>query len=767
MAILTNLANFNRTDGSDPVAGLTADAAGNLFGTTTGGGTFDYGTVFEIAQTAAGYASTPATLVSFNGVNGSDPRGLVIDAAGNIFGTTAGGGTTGRAADYGTVFEIANTGTGYANSPTTLAVFDASTGLLPGLSDLTIDAAGNLLGTTSNGGTSNIGTVFEIARTSTGYASAPTTLVSFNGANGANPVGGLVADAAGNLFGVTAGTVFQIARTSTGYADTAITLASFEGTDLGGPHAGLAIDSAGDLFGTTFSGGVNGRGTVFELAKTDTGYANIPLVLVSFDGQNGGGPSGELVVDSAGDLFGTTSIGGAPAHTGTVFEVAKTATGYASTPAILAGFDRTNGNDPSGRLIVDSEGNLFGTTSLGGDGNGTVFEVAAAGFQIGTYLVKATGNILLQKDNGSVAIWGVDGMTIVDSALVSAAPASWHVKGTGSFSGNGTSDVVLQNDDGSVAIWTLSGATITASALISPAPASWHVKGTGDFNGDGKSDMVLQNDDGSVAVWTMNGMTITGSALISPAPASWHVVGTGDFNGDGKSDIVLQNDNGSVGIWTMDGMAITGSALISPAPASWHVVGTGDFNGDGKSDIVLQNDDGSVAIWTMNGMTITGSALISPAPASWHVVETGDYNGDGKSDIVLQNDDGSVAIWDMNGMAIIGSALVSAAPASWHVTGSDAMRFISGASTGTLNATGASEEFVFTSVDMGPHSINGFDPTQDVIALSKASFPDFASVQAHSTAAAGGTLVTLNDTSTLMIQGVLPGSLHDTNFVFV
>ena len=73
---------------------------------------------------------------------------------------------------------------------------------------------------------------------------------------------------------------------------------------------------------------------------------------------------------------------------------------------------------------------------------------------------------------------------------------------------------------------------------------------------------------------------------------------------------------------------------------------------------------------------------------------------------------------------------------------------------------------MFTSVATGAHAINGFDPTEDVIELSKANFPDFAAVQAHSTATGGGTLLTLNDASTLMIQGVLPSSLHDTNFVF-
>lgn len=288
-----------------------------------------------------------------------------------------------------------------------------------------------------------------------------------------------------------------------------------------------------------------------------------------------------------------------------------------------------------------------------------------------------------------------------------------------------------------------------------------------DFNGDGKSDILLQNDDGSVAAWEMNGTAIIASALVSPAPASWHVKVTGDFNGDGYSDVVLQNDDGSVAIWEMNGTAIIGSALVSAAPPSWHVVGTGDFNGDNKSDILLQNDDGSVAIWDMNGFTITASALVSPAPASWHVKGTGDYNGDGMSDILLQNDDGAVATWEMNGMAITSSALISTPAASWHAIGSDTMQFINAGSAATVSATSGTDEFVLTSFTAGEHTIAGFDPTQDLIEFSTSNFADFSSVQAHTTASGGGTLITLDNSSSLLIAGVSPTNLQSSNFVFV
>ena len=257
-----------------PLAGLIADAHGDLFGTTYGGGANGYGTVFEIAKTAHGYASTPTTLVNFNYANGGTPAaGLIADAHGDLFGTTYEGGAYGD----GTVFEIAKTATGYASTPTTLISFNGTNGRWPD-GGLVADAHGDLFGTTTYGGAYGDGTVFEIAKTATGYASTPTTLVSFNGTDGIYPIGNLIADAHGDLFGVTLngganskGTVFEIAKTAHGYASTPSTLVSFNGTDGAYPEAGLIADAHGDLFGTTAGGGANSNGTVFEI--TGSGFS--------------------------------------------------------------------------------------------------------------------------------------------------------------------------------------------------------------------------------------------------------------------------------------------------------------------------------------------------------------------------------------------------------------------------------------------------------------------------------------------------------------
>jgi hypothetical protein len=285
-----------------------------------------------------------------------------------------------------------------------------------------------LFGTTGQGGAHGEGTVFEIVKTAHGYASAPTDLVSFcalaNCADGRSPEGGLIADAKGNLFGTTAlggvnevtpeghsggGTVFEIVKTAHGYASAPTTLVRFcslpNCADGELPTAFLIADSKGNLFGTTSGGGTHDGGTVFEIVKTADGYASTPTTLVSFcslpNCADGRSPEGGLIADANGNLFGTTgsggvngltpSGGGTPGGGGTLFEVVKTADGYANTPTVLVSFcalaNCADGRFPNG-LIADAKGNLFGTTTSGGvngvtlGGGGTVFEISGSGFAV-------------------------------------------------------------------------------------------------------------------------------------------------------------------------------------------------------------------------------------------------------------------------------------------------------------------------------------------------------------------------------------------------
>jgi uncharacterized repeat protein (TIGR03803 family) len=355
-ATLKTLFNFDGQNGSAPVGGVIADNSGNLFGTTAFGGTSDLGTVFRLSE-----AGTLTTLVSFNGDNGGQPQtALLADNSGNLFGTTFGiFGANGGMFPSGSVFKIDAMG-----RFSTLASFNGVNGEFP-RGALLSDALGNLIGTTEVGGAFGQGSVFRL-----GPTGELTTLFSFNRQNGLQPQAGVVADASGNLFGTTIfggafifGTVFKLDPTGR-----LTTLVNFDGQN-GAVPTGLSIDRSGNLFGITAGGGEFGLGTVFKIDPT-----GVFTTIVSFNGRNGNGPQGGgLVIDPSGNLFGTTLAGGA-FDNGTVFRIDPT--GVLST---LVSFDGQNGAGPFGKLLIDSSRNLIGTTLSGGAfGAGTIFRISDA-----------------------------------------------------------------------------------------------------------------------------------------------------------------------------------------------------------------------------------------------------------------------------------------------------------------------------------------------------------------------------------------------------
>src|SRR5665213_1507164 len=291
----------------------------------------------------SGYALSQIGVFGVN-ASGANPQStLAVDSIGNLYGTASRGGASGD----GTVFEIAK-GSG---TITTLVSFDGSNGANPS-AGVTLDAAGDLYGTTDGGGDSNDGTVFEIAKGS----GTITTLASFNFTNGANPSAGVALDASGNLYGTTnEGTVFKIAKGS----GTITTLIANGASILGG----VTLDASGNLYGTTDIGGTSNDGTVFEIAKG----LSTTRTLASFNGTNGEDPQAGVTLDASGNLYGTTELGGDGNGDGTVFEIAK-GSGAVTT---LAAFNLANGQGPAVGVTLDAAGNLYGTTSGGTE---TVFE---------------------------------------------------------------------------------------------------------------------------------------------------------------------------------------------------------------------------------------------------------------------------------------------------------------------------------------------------------------------------------------------------------
>ena len=206
----TTLVNFNYVNGATPYAGLLADGNSNLFGTTYGGGAFGAGTVFEVVNTATGYAAAPITLVSFNHTDGATPyAGLIADANGSLFGTTLLGGMFGA----GTAFKITKTATGYASMPITLVDFNNNSGGYP-VVGLFADETGHLFGAAYSGGASGYGTVFEITRSG---------FVRFAGVTGSSNCHGVTISALATEYGGIANAASLLGYTSVRSLQSAVT----------------------------------------------------------------------------------------------------------------------------------------------------------------------------------------------------------------------------------------------------------------------------------------------------------------------------------------------------------------------------------------------------------------------------------------------------------------------------------------------------------------------------------------------------------------
>ncbi|MGA3107731.1 MAG: choice-of-anchor tandem repeat GloVer-containing protein [Terriglobales bacterium] len=385
----TVLHSFGTTpgDGYGPAGGLVVDASGNLFGTTVEGSqtlcdlgeVFGCGIVYELLKSPNGY--TEKILYSF-GLNsatkdGASPyAGLIRDTAGNFYGTTTYGGSPNCLIDIGvdgcgTVFELVATPNGYTEI--LLYTFTGPDGAYP-YAGLTMDSSGNLFGTTYSGGACGLGTVFELVSSSGAYTEKVLHSFGCSSSDGWDPYAGVTLDSAGNLYGTTesagasgGGIVFELVNSGGNYTEDVIY--NFTGTDGQLPSGSLSFDSSGSLYGTTEGGGEYGYGTVFELVNSLGTYTE--KVLYSFKGpgnDDGQDPVPGVLMDSSGNLYGTTRLGGtncAPQGCGIVFELVYSSGIYSEK--ILHRFGAAgDGQDPAAPLVMDSSGNLYSTTDVGG-----------------------------------------------------------------------------------------------------------------------------------------------------------------------------------------------------------------------------------------------------------------------------------------------------------------------------------------------------------------------------------------------------------------
>jgi uncharacterized repeat protein (TIGR03803 family) len=493
------LATFNGTNGANPYTKTTADNSGNLYGTTFAGGANGDGDIWELA---AG-STTITVLHSFAGADGANPQSGAKLVNGNLFGTTFNGGACG----LGSIYE-------YNIASSTFTSIYSFNPTVDGLSanpysGITFDASGNIWGTTKNGGVDGHGSIYELTTNgSGGYATQDTVFYSFTGGtDGKNPYAGFLS-ANGVFYGMTRQGGLQSGGASTGNgtiyeytpgATSITTLYTFTGEPDGREaNASLIMDTNGDLIGLTQEGGTANKGLLFELAKSGSGFATSITSLASFTGTaNGQYPWGSPIIDSKGDIFGTTEVGGSNAL-GEVWELPAGST----TLSILHTFTgNPDGANPFAGVRMDSQGDLFGTTEAGGNsaGDGTIFEISSTTQLVfGTQPASTTagtlptftvdvedqyGNIITTDNStvtlsvhsgpglltGTVSVAAVNGVATFSSAALDTTGTYTINAVDGSDTSVTSNSVTITPAAASQVVFNQQPSTVTAGVAISPA----------------------------------------------------------------------------------------------------------------------------------------------------------------------------------------------------------------------------------------------------------------------------------------------------------
>jgi uncharacterized repeat protein (TIGR03803 family) len=355
---------------------LVADSAGNLYGSTVQGGSGS-GTVFRLAPSASGWTHT--VLYAFSGgADGAEPyKGVTLDAQGNLYGTTvAGGGSCG----CGVAFKLTNSGGIWTES--VLHTFTGGNdGSGPG-SGLTFDKAGNLYGMTPTGGKYSFGVIYQLKPSTTGNWTFRVIHAFTGGADGSSgSAGRFILDHAGDLYGVATvggangnGVAFKLHQSQTG-AWRLKPLYAFKAQPDGVfPYGGLIFDKLGNLYGTTYYGGTNGVGTVYKLTHANRSWTE--TVLYSFKGTpDGSSPISTLIADKAGNLYGTTSDGGTSGGYGIIFKLAPGSNNTWTESVVYRFPGQPGASRAYNGMVADSAGNFYGATTHGGPtDDGTIYK---------------------------------------------------------------------------------------------------------------------------------------------------------------------------------------------------------------------------------------------------------------------------------------------------------------------------------------------------------------------------------------------------------
>lgn len=370
------------SDGAYPNTPPILDQHGNVFATTANGGSEcapnGCGTAFELSQRNGhwGYRQT----LEFSSPSNTPPVSagrLVMDATGNIYGTDFYGGDI--LCNCGAVFQLSQSG-GVWTKSSLHNFLGGSDGQIPS-SGLIADAEGNLYGTTQAGGVNNSqGTVFELVRNSDGTWTY-NVIHSFGGSqDGAIPAGALAFDTLGNLYGTALfggtfgdGAVYKLSPSADTWNESIIYNFTLE-YGFYQSESGVAIDANGNLYGATLYGGLYSLGTIYKLTP-GMGYWKRAVLYTFTGGNDGAYPVGWLTLDQSGVIYGTTVSGGQFGY-GTVFKLVNGKRGNWNE-VTLHGFRSTDGSQPNWGVTLDASGHIFGIAEAGGANNfGTIYEIS-------------------------------------------------------------------------------------------------------------------------------------------------------------------------------------------------------------------------------------------------------------------------------------------------------------------------------------------------------------------------------------------------------
>ena len=863
---LQTIVNFNGTDGYTP-DDLIVDPAGDLLGLAG----IEYGNgntgqiIFEITNNGGAYPETPTILSNLNFMPDFYPYpDLAMDSSGDIFGTEYATGQV--AGEDGLIYEVKKSDGVYASTATALFSFDGNDGVAP--SGLTVEANGDLLWAGS------VGSLFDVselatANTSTGYASTPTILASFsNVPSGVTPNGPMIADAAGDLFGTSmrggtheVGDVFEIPKTSTGYGEPEI-LTSFNNETSGiYPTAGLVTNPDGVLFGTTSqgpnSGLSRGAGTVFELS--DTGFVVAPTPTLAITGASLASNqttltlSGTIDADDASLTISiydrSTLLGTAPADASGDW----TANVTVSSQGIhtLTAQASNGGGTGTSNSVTDLVGSSSATLSSGGQivlFSGSADAVTLTGSS--NTVTGSSGSIYLNSAQASVSGGGdwVDCLGSGDVVSLSGSNNNWdYVTAAGvtitlngaqtSVSGGGDTINYASGSGDAVDIYKTGGSADTVTATASAVylnSAQAKVTGGGDWvdfqSGSGNAvtlagtnnswDWVTAtgatvNFNGAQATIAGGGNTI---AFTGGSGNSVAVTGTGgsaDAITASSSNVYMVGAKATVtggGDW-VDFQSGTDSVTLANTGGAWDWVtaagGTVDFNGaqatvagGGDTIAFIGGSGNSVALTGTGGsadsVTASNSAIYllgAQAGVSgggdWIDFQSGSDtaavsgtggNGDwvtGTGGTVNLNSAQSVVQGGGNALTLTGTGdaatLIGTGGSADTVNGSNSLLYLNGSQatvTGnsdtlvmtdaTATASGNSDWFVFQAA-FGQDSITGFNST-DTIQLAVSDFASWNVLQGDMAQSGVNTVITLDASDSITLVGVTKTSLTQAEF---